>query len=75
MKRGVKKREPIKTESYIPIDGKRYKVSDLNEEQKQYIGACIKIKLLNAQFQGQATFYADLPPAEEVFADLQKKKG
>ena len=75
MKRGVKKREPIKTESYIPIDGKRYKVSDLNEEQKAIHRCVYQNKTIERPVSGPGDVLCGFAASGGSVCRFTEKKG
>ena len=69
---GRKAQEPIETISYMPLnaDGTgKVCVSDLNQEQRDYIGSLLHTALLNAAYAGKFAFWAeDMPPPESLFS-------
>lgn len=68
-------------ESFVDIGDKSYPISDLTEEQRNYVFAQRDVQALNAAYAGQYHFRAEgLRPFEEVFPEIaaermaQKKK-
>lgn len=47
---------PIRTESFVTIDGVEVNINTLSQQKKDEIGAGLKMAWLNALFTGQATF-------------------
>lgn len=74
----ARNREPIKVISYVPLtpDGSvKMRTDEMTPEQRSYVGACLRTKMLNAVYGGQAVFYAEgLPPVETVFPQLARKQ-
>lgn len=70
---GRKNQEPIKTRSFMPLtqDGAvKVCISDLTYKQKDYLGALLQTRVLNAVHVGRLEFWAEnLPSIEEVFPE------
>jgi len=68
---GRSKQEPIKTRSCMPLtpDGAvKVCISELSYKQKDYLGALLQTRVLNAVHLGRFEFWAEnMPPIEEVF--------
>ena len=65
------KQQKIFTKSYMPLtpdSGTKVCMSDLNNKQKDYLGALLKTQFLNTLYAGDFQFKAeDVPPIDEVF--------
>lgn len=62
--------EPIKTRAFVTIKGILYNLDELNDAQRDFVGAHIKADLINGAMMGQAKCWpVGLPPLDEVFPD------
>lgn len=66
-----KKREPIKWESYIRVNGHFVCVQTLNPEQKEYVAERLKCEFMNGLLRGKAVFHMpeDAPTPQELFPE------
>lgn len=59
---------PIRTQAFVHVGERLVNVDDLTPQQRDYIGAHLRVAMLNAYYDGKATFRAEgLPSREEVF--------
>ena len=70
-----RQREPIRVEAYVTVGGVERNVDTLTEEQRRYLGTCLKTRYLNNLFAGRAVFSPreELPPVGEVFPGEKDK--
>ena len=54
------KKQKIKTVSYVHVGDKLVNTKDLNDEQRRRLAMWLKITYLNALFEGEATFFAQM---------------
>lgn len=54
----AKKREPIRVEAYVTVDGKEVNVDTLSPEQKRKLSTWIKLTVCNELYRGRAVFTA-----------------
>ena len=52
----AKKREPIRVEAYVTVDGKEVNVDTLSPEQKRKLATWIKLTVCNELYRGRAVF-------------------
>lgn len=50
------KREPIRVEAYVTINGEEVNIDTLPLEKRREIGTALKMQYLNALFRGKAVF-------------------
>lgn len=65
----AKKREPIKVTAYIHVGDQLVDVDTLTPNQRDYVGARLRMEFLNSIHRGQAVFTTNLPPRESVFPE------
>lgn len=53
-----RKREPIRVEAYVTVNGIETNVDDLTPEQRERLGTWLRVTYLNELFRGQAEFFA-----------------
>lgn len=63
----ARKQEKIRVVAYVHVGDQLVDVDTLNAAQRDYLGASLQVAMLNAAYRGKAKFWADLPPAEQVF--------
>ena len=75
----VRKQQKIFTKSYMPLtsdDEVKVCLRDLNNNQKDYLGALLKTQFLNTLYAGNYQFQAkDMLPIDEMFPDIPSKTG
>lgn len=52
----ARKQEPIQVEAYVTIGGEEVNMDTLAPEQRNRIGAELKVAWMNAMFRGKAVF-------------------
>ena len=66
-----RKHQKILTKSYMPLtpdNEMKVCISDLNNKQKDYLGALLKTQFLNTLYAGSYEFETkDMPPIDEMF--------
>lgn len=68
----ARKQESIRTQAFVHVGERLVNVDDLTPEQREYLGAVLRVTMLNAVYDGKATFRAEnLPDPNELFADLK----
>ena len=61
-----RKTEPIQVEAYIDIGGAERNLDEMTPGQRNYIGARLRVRCLNAMFMGRAVFSRGRISADRV---------
>lgn len=64
----ARKQEPIRTRAFVHVGDELVDIDTLSAEQRSYIGAMLRVTMLNAGYEGKAVFQAEgLPERDAVF--------
>lgn len=53
------KQEPIRTRAFVHVGGELVDIDSLTAEQRSFVGAHLRVAMLNAAYEGRAVFWAE----------------